>query len=122
MSIQASLEISISAQSINLFNAIENYAIYNDLKYKISPRHMISCAANTSSGTSSGLISKNIKFVTTVSAIAGFLIQIQPTIQEVIKADSLEGITISCGDKKIEIQGENDIVKAITAMKELECN
>lgn len=118
MSIQASLEITISAQSTDLFDAIKDSATNSGLEYSESSR----CLRLNSLDAPSTIISKNIKFVTTVSAIAGFLIQIQPTIQEVIKADASKGITISCEDRKIEIQGENDIEKAIAALKELGCD
>ncbi|MDJ0572727.1 MAG: hypothetical protein QNJ53_27315 [Pleurocapsa sp. MO_192.B19] len=118
MSIQASLEISVSAQGINLFDAIKDSANNSILEYSESSR-WFSCDAVD---TQSTLISKSVKFVTTVSAIAGFLIQIQPTIQEVIKANASKGITVTCGDRKIEIQGENDIEKAIAALKELDCD
>ncbi|MEY4517535.1 MAG: hypothetical protein RLZZ499_134 [Cyanobacteriota bacterium] len=118
MNTQASLEISVSSQSINLFDVIKNYAINSDLEYTESSRVFCCDAIDTPSQ----LISKNIKFVTTVSAIAGFLIQIQPTIQEVIKANASEGITVSCGDRRIEIKGENDIDKTIATLKELDCD
>jgi hypothetical protein len=67
------------------------------------------------------LISKNIKFVTVASTIASFLIQIQPTIQEIIKVDASKSMTLVCGDKKIEIKGESEIEEAITLLKELNC-
>lgn len=118
MSIQASLEISVSAQSINLFDAIKDSANNSGLEYSESSR----CLSFDAVDTPSKLISKNIKFVTTVSAIASFLIQIQPTIQEVIKANASKDITITCGDKKIEVQGENDIEKAVAALKKLSCD
>ena len=118
MSIQASLEISVSALSINLFDAIKDSANNSDLEYSESSRYLSFDAVDIPSK----LFSKNIKFVTTVSAIASFLIQIQPTIQEVIKANASKGITITCGDRKIEVQGENDIEKAVAALKKLSCD
>lgn len=127
MSIQASLEITISAQGIDFFDAIKDSATNNGLDYDESSRSIISCSSDTAQDASlgliyKGLISKKITLVTTVSAIAGFLIQMQPTIQEVIKANASEGITVSCGDIKIEVKGENDIEKAIAALKELGCD
>jgi translation initiation factor 1 (eIF-1/SUI1) len=118
VSIQASLDISVSAQSINLFDAIKDSANNSGLEYSESSECLMFDAVDTPST----IISKNIKFVTTVSAIASFLIQIQPTIQEVIKANASKGITITCGDKKIEVQGENDIEKAVAALKKLSCD
>ena len=86
---EAFLEISVSPQSIDLFNEIKNSAINSDLDYSESTTAFCCDAIDIPPQ----LISKNIKFVTTVSAIASFLIQIQPTIQEVIKANASKGIT-----------------------------
>ncbi len=71
---EAFLEISVSPQSIDLFNEIKNSAINSDLDYSESTTAFCCDAIDIPPQ----LISKNIKFVTTVSAIASFLIQIQP--------------------------------------------
>jgi hypothetical protein len=90
------LEICVSPDRGDLLEALKQAALSNNLECEES-----SCARvfNSIDG-SIQTISENIKFVTTVSAIAGFLIEIQPTIQEIIKSNASKGITISCGEKR----------------------
>ncbi len=111
------LEICISPDRNDLFESLKRTGIRRNLEYQESS----SARVMNSIGGGIQIISRNIKFVTTVSAIAGFLIQVQPTIQEVIKANASKGITISCGEKKIEIIGSNDIQDALSALQELDC-
>jgi hypothetical protein len=112
------LEICVSPDRDDLLDTLKQAALSNNLEYEESSLGMFFDSVEGGSH----IISKNIKFVTTVSAIAGFLIQIQPTIQEIIKADASKGITISCGEKKIEIKGGNDIEEALSALKKLDCD
>ena len=64
-----------------------------------------------------------MKFATTsIGLISAFIIQMQPTIQELIKNDALNQISISCEGKSVNIQGENKIEDAIKILKELECD
>jgi hypothetical protein len=59
---KASLEISVSPQSIDLFDAIKNSAINSDLDYSESATQFCCDAIDIPPQ----LIAKNIKFVTTV--------------------------------------------------------
>lgn len=125
MNIQSTIEITISAQSIDLFYAIKDFASKNSLIIAEHTYGEIACGANTSPNppSDSGVISKTIKVTGVVlTATATFLIQAQPTIQEAIKANTLKEMTFSCGDKKIEIKGENDYEKAIAILKEFNCD
>ena len=125
MNIRANLEITVSAQSIDLFYAIKDFALNNSLEPIEHTREIIACGANTSPNPSShsGLISKTITVSGAVlTAMGTFMIKVQPTIQEAIKANTLKEMTVSCGDRKIEIKGENDFEKAIAILNELNCD
>jgi hypothetical protein len=111
----AYIEIQISPDRDDLLEAVRQVASKNNLEYEEYSHVYV----QDSIDVGSEIISNSVKFVTAVSEIAGFLIKLQPTIQELIKANASKGITISCGEKKIEIKGENDIEKALTAFKQL---
>jgi hypothetical protein len=117
------LEICISPDRDDLFEALKKAALNNNLEYEES-----SCGiAFDSAKGDIKIISKNIRIcmaslVVTGSVISPFVSQIQPTIQELIKANASKSIVMICGDKKIEIKGNNDIKDALNALQELGCN
>ncbi len=114
---EAILEICVSPNRSDLFEIFKNAALNSGLEYSESSTMSFCDAVDQPSN----LTSKNIKFVTAVSVIASLLTQIQPTIQELIKANASKSITVSCGDRKIDIKGENDIKEVISLAKEFDC-
>lgn len=114
---EAILEICVYPNRSDIFEIFKDVALNSGLEYSESSTMFICDAIDQPSN----LISKNIKFVTAVSALASFLIQIQPAIQELIKANASKSITVSCGDRKIDIKGENDIKEVIPLLKEFDC-
>ena len=73
---EAIWEICVSPNRSDLFEIFKDVALNSGLKYSESSTMFICDAVDQPSN----LISKNIKFVTAVSALASFLIQIQPAI------------------------------------------
>ncbi|MBW4663486.1 MAG: hypothetical protein KME01_04675 [Chroococcus sp. CMT-3BRIN-NPC107] len=114
---EAILEVCVSPNRSDLFEIFKDIALNSGLEYSESST-MFMCDAVA---RSSNLISNNIRFVTALSTLASFLIQIQPTIQELIKANASKSITVSCRDRKIDIRGENDIKEVISLVKEFDC-
>lgn len=115
---EAILEVCVSPNRSDLFEIFKNAALNSGLEYSESSTMSFCDAVEQPSN----LTSKNITiFVTAVSVLANFLIQIQPTIQELIKANASKSITVSCGDRKIDIKGENDIKEVISLAKEFDC-
>jgi hypothetical protein len=114
---EAILEICVSPNRSDLFEIFKDVALNSGLEYSESPTMFICDAVDQPSN----LISKNIKVVAALSVITSFVIQMQPTIQELIKANASKSITVSCGDRKIDIRGENDIKEVISLVKEVDC-
>lgn len=112
------LEICVSPDRGDLLESLKQTALSNNLEYEESSHARVFNSIEGSIQT----LSENIMFVTVVPAIASVLIKMQPTIQEIIKSNASRGITISCGEKKIEIKGNNDIENALIALQKLDCD
>ena len=114
---EAILEICVFPNRSDLFEIFKNAALNSGLEYFESSKMSFCDAVDQPSN----LTSKTITIVTALSVITSFVIQMQPTIQELIKANASKSMTVSCGDRKIDIRGENDIKEVISLVKEFDC-
>ena len=117
-----SLEISVLASRIDsdIFETIKQEAINHNLKYE--ENETILCFDSFDGGGIESI--KIIKIIGPVIAgTAVFINQMQPTLQELIKAKASQGITVICGnEQKIDIKGDNEIEKVLEILEKFDCD